>query len=122
MSRPRCRTTVGTHVAVWSRHESRTLTGVVVETRWDNWLHGGAWRVFVAIDGRKRDGQPIVETYFTDHDVDTSVRVERRDDGSVWVCCDTCGRDELCPAHDVAPAPRPPKAIQPVLDLFGALA
>lgn len=58
---------------MWSRFESAWLTGEVVETRWDSWLFGGAWRVFVAIDGRTRDGAPIVETYFTDRDLDGAV-------------------------------------------------
>lgn len=73
MTRPACQTAAGEHVRVWSRHEGSWLTGIVTECRWDGWLHGGAWRVFVAIDGRTRDGRPIIETYFTDQDLDTAV-------------------------------------------------
>lgn len=74
MSRPRCRTATGEHVRVWSGCESAWLTGTVVEVRWDSWVYGGSWRVFVAIDGRTRaDGSQIVETYFTDRDLDGAV-------------------------------------------------
>lgn len=69
-----CQTSAGEHVRVWSRHEGAWLTGTVTETRWDSWLYGGAWRVFVAIDDRIRvDGSQVVETYFTDLDLDTAV-------------------------------------------------
>jgi hypothetical protein len=73
VKRPPRRTEPDARVRVWSSYERAWLTGTVTEVRWDKWLNGGAWRVFVAIDGRVRDGQPIVETYFTDQDLDTSV-------------------------------------------------
>lgn len=73
MKRPLCQTAAGEHVRVWSWHEKTWLTRTVTECRWDTWLHGGAWRVLVAIDGRIRDGHPVVETDFTDQDLDTAV-------------------------------------------------
>lgn len=50
-SRQRKPCSVGDVVRVLDRFDGVEYVGEVNEVRWDKWLKGGEWRIFLAIDG-----------------------------------------------------------------------